>query len=206
MKNKFISGTEGYASQAPFLLEQYEKLSFEESYSTAIIYFPSEPCKILDIGSGTGRDAAWFDAKGHEVVAAEPTKELREGAIQLHPSPTIRWLDDSLPDLEKIRNLNEPFDFILMNAVWMHLDKNQRDTAMRSIATLLKRRSRLFISLRHGPVPKGRRMFAVSAEETIELASRYKLMPIYNKRVESILPSNKATGVEWTKLIFERQA
>lgn len=205
MKNNIISGTEGYASQAPVLLEQYENLSFEESYATAIVHFPKQPCEILDIGSGTGRDAAWFDAKGHNVVAAEPTKEMLEGAIRLHPSPTIRWLDDSLPDLEKIRNLNEQFDFILMNAVWMHLDQNQRDTAMHSLATLLKRGARLFISLRHGPVPKGRRMFAVSAEETIELASRCKLIPLYNKRTESILPSNKATGVKWTKLMFERQ-
>lgn len=77
-----------------------ESLAFEESYAAVIGYFPKKPCKILDIGSGTGRDAAWFDERGHEVVAAEPTKELREGAISLHPSPTIRWLDDSLPSLD----------------------------------------------------------------------------------------------------------
>ncbi len=205
MKNNIISGTEGYASQAPFLLEQYEKLSFEESYATAMSHFPSEPCKILDIGSGTGRDAAWFDDKGHEVVAAEPTKEMREGAMRLHPSPTIRWLDDSLPGLEKVRNLNEQFDFIFMNAVWMHLDKDQRDIAMHCLAVLLKKGTRMFISLRHGPVPKSRRMFAVSAEETIELASRYKLVTLYNERTGSILPGNKAAGVNWTKLIFEHQ-
>ncbi|QTD55946.1 class I SAM-dependent methyltransferase [Parasphingorhabdus cellanae] len=206
MKNKIVSGTEGYASQASFLLEQYENFSFEESYPEAIDYFPEKPCKILDIGSGTGRDAAWFDKKGHEVLAAEPTKELREGAIHLHPSPTIRWVDDSLPDLEKVRHLHERFDFILMNAVWMHLDKGQREEAMSAVAPLLSQAARLFISLRHGPVPRGRRMFAVSAEETIELASRHKLVALYNGRSQSILPNNKAAGIWWTKLIFEREA
>ncbi len=205
MKNSIVSGTEGYAKQAPFLLEQYESLSFEESYAAEIGYFPQKHCKILDIGSGTGRDAAWFDKKGHDVVAAEPTKEMREGAVRLHPSPTIRWLDDSLPDLEKIRNLNEQFDFILINAVWMHLDEDQREVAMTAVATLLGQNARLFISLRHGPVPKGRRMFAVSAEETIALAAHNQLVPLYNDRSESILPANKSEGVRWTKLIFELQ-
>lgn len=76
---------------------------------------------------------------------------------------------------------------------------------MHCLAALLKKGTRLFISLRHGPVPKGRRMFAVSAKETIDLASRYKLVPLYNERTSSILPGNKAAGVKWTKLIFELQ-
>lgn len=206
MENDIVSGTEGYASQAPILLEQYESLSFEESYATAIAYFPQKPSKILDIGSGTGRDAAWFDAKGHDVVAAEPTKEMREGAIRLHPSPTIRWLDDSLPDLEEIGNLDEQFDFIMINAVWMHLDQDQREAAMPCVAALLGKSARLYISLRHGPVPKGRRMFAVSPEETIALAARNRLIPLYHKRSESILPDNKAAAIWWTNLVFERQA
>ncbi|MEP2102112.1 MAG: class I SAM-dependent methyltransferase [Parasphingorhabdus sp.] len=206
MKNDFISGTEGYADQAPFLLEQYESLSFEESYRAVIDYFPKKRSKILDIGSGTGRDAAWFDERRHDVTAAEPTKELREGAIRLHPSPTIRWLNDSLPGLTSVRNLKEKFDFIMINAVWMHLDEGQREAAMGAVTALLAQGGRLFVSLRHGPVPRGRRMFAVSAEETIALASQHKLVPLYNERSESILPNNKATGVWWTKLIFERQS
>jgi protein-L-isoaspartate O-methyltransferase len=35
---------------------------------------------VLDIGSGTGRDAAGLAAMGHSVVAVEPTAELRIGA------------------------------------------------------------------------------------------------------------------------------
>ncbi|WP_108809757.1 methyltransferase domain-containing protein [Sphingorhabdus sp. Alg231-15] len=205
MKNTIVSGTEGYAKQAPVLLKQYESLSFEESYAAAIDHFPQMPSKILDIGSGTGRDAAWFDERGHDVVAAEPTKEMREGAMRLHSSPTIRWLDDSLPDLVKIRKLNETFDFIMINAVWMHLDEDQRKTAIDAVARLLGQNAKLFVSLRHGPVPKSRRMFAVSAEETIKLAARHQLVPLYNKEAESIQPANKSAGVWWTKLIFENQ-
>jgi SAM-dependent methyltransferase len=206
MKNSVVSGTEGYAKQAPFLLEQYERLSFEESYATAIDHFPRIPSKILDIGSGTGRDAAWFDKKGHDVVAAEPTKEMREGAIRLHRSPTIRWLDDSLPDLQNVRKLGETFNFIMINAVWMHLDEDQREVAMKAVAALLSKNARLFISVRHGPVPDGRRMFAVSAEETIRLAAHNQLVPLYNEHSESIQATNKAAGVWWTNLIFELRA
>jgi protein-L-isoaspartate O-methyltransferase len=64
---------------------------------------PASPGRILDIGSGTGRDAAWFASQDHRVVAIEPTNEMRIPAMALHPSPRIEWLDDSLPDLNARR-------------------------------------------------------------------------------------------------------
>jgi hypothetical protein len=57
----------------------------------------------------------------------------------------------------------EEFDVVMLTAVWMHLDALQSRQAMPGI---------VIISLRHGPVPPGRHMFGVSAEETIALAQR----------------------------------
>ena len=55
------------------------------------------------LGAGTGRDAAGLAVLGYSIVAVEPTEELRRGAMLLHPSPMIEWLDDSLPDLSVVR-------------------------------------------------------------------------------------------------------
>ena len=99
MKTARVSGTENYADEAPELFKRYESISFAEAQAPVLHLIPAAPCRALDIGAGTGRDAAGLAALGHAVVAVEPTEEFRRGAILLHPSPTIEWVDDSLPDL-----------------------------------------------------------------------------------------------------------
>ena len=107
MKAASISGTENYADEAPELLKRYESISFADAHAPVLHLIPQAPCRVLDIGSGTGRDAAGLAALGHSVVAVEPTEELRRGAMLLHPSPMIEWLDDSLPRLTAVRAREE---------------------------------------------------------------------------------------------------
>ena len=110
---------------------------------------------------------------GHQVVAVEPVDEMREGARKLHPSPRIEWLADALPALgAACGRAARRFDVVLVTAVWMHLDESQRAEAMPAVASLVRPGGVLILSLRHGPMPAGRRMFEVSAEETIALAAR----------------------------------
>src|SRR5204863_3062756 len=128
---------------------------------------PAEPSGVLDIGSGTGRDAAWFAAMGHRVVTVEPADAMRLPAMALHPSPRIEWLDDSLPELALLRARGERFDLVMLTAVWMHLDEAERIRAMPNVAALAKAGAAVAMTIRHGPVPPGRRLFAVSAEASI---------------------------------------
>ena len=60
---------------------------------------------------------------------------------------------------------------------------------------------RVILSLRHGPMPAGRRMFAVSAEETVELAGRYGLEVV--DRVHSG-DTHGRPGVSWSTLVLQR--
>jgi 2-polyprenyl-3-methyl-5-hydroxy-6-metoxy-1,4-benzoquinol methylase len=131
---------------------------------------PAFPGRALDIGAGTGGDAAALAAMGHSVLAVEPTEEMRRQATTLHPASGIEWLDDSLPDLTEVRRRGEHYDLVMMTAVWMHLDDEERCRGMPRIAELVRPGGLVIVSLRHGPVPPGRRMFAVSADETVRLA------------------------------------
>src|SRR5215216_3138794 len=114
---------ENYAEEAADLLDRYEAMSFAQVHRSVIHLIPAEPCRVLDIGAGTGRDAAGFAAMGHRVLAVEPTDAMRGGAMALHPSPLIEWLDDSLPELALVRRRGQQFDIVTMTAVWMHLDE-----------------------------------------------------------------------------------
>lgn len=198
------SGTEGYAKEAEALLVQYEGLAFEHVQRWSLPLIPSLPCRILEIGAGTGRDAAGFAALGHSVVAVEPTDELRTRAAELHPLAAIEWVDDSLPDLGVIMASGETFEVVMMTAVWMHLDEGQRRRAMPNIATLMRPCGLAFITLRHGPVPSGRRMFAVTADETIRLARQAGLDVVFNTWAREGI--QKRPGVSWTRLAFARPA
>src|SRR5260370_16384163 len=121
MKAGRISGTENYADEAPELLKRYESISFADAHAPILQLIPTAPCRALDIGAGTGRDAAGFVGLGHSVVAVEPTEELRRGAMLLHPSPMIEWIDDSLPDLAAVRARGEEFDLAMLSAAWIPL-------------------------------------------------------------------------------------
>ncbi|MFD4462235.1 class I SAM-dependent methyltransferase [Nocardia sp. NPDC058480] len=176
---KALSSTAGYGEAADALAEQYESVSFADVHCDVLHLFPSRPSAILDIGAGSGRDAAALAGQGHVVVAAEPTAELRALGQQIHVGRAIEWVDDSLPEMRILRSRGARFNVILLTAVWMHLDEPQRSSAMKRIAELLAFEGRVIFSLRHGPVPAGRRMFHVSAHETIELARGYGLSVVH---------------------------
>lgn len=194
----------GYANEVDKLFERYEFRDPAGIHAPWVQFFPKPPARILDIGAGTGRDAAWLVSLGHSVLAVEPTDALRTRAAVLHPEPEIEWLDDILPAIPHVMARGETFDLILMHAVWMHLTEAERTEGMANLAQLLKPGGRIAMSQRHGPVPEGRRMFDVSGAETIALAAKHGLTNLLHERAESIQAENRAKGIEWTKLIFEK--
>ena len=199
-----VSGTEGYADEAEELFRRYESIPAADAHRAVLHLIPTAPGSIVDIGAGTGRDAAWFASLGHRVVAVEPTDAMRIPAMALHPSPRIEWLNDSLPDLTQLLARGEQFDVVMLSAVWMHLDTRQRRQAMPNLAALMRTGGVMIMHIRHGPVPPGRRMFEVPAEETIEQARIQDLRPVVNVRDESRQEQNRIADVTWTTLAFAK--
>lgn len=199
-----VKGTQGYGEDAAAFIERTEAIPFSSKHRQVIHLVPTSPCRILDVGAGCGADAAGFAALGHSVLAVEPTPELRDAGIARHPSDRIEWGDDSLPDLVWTRARRQRFDLVVIAAVWMHLDEGERKRAMPHVASLLAAGGTLFLSLRHGLVPPAKRMFPVTAAETIALAEAQGLRCVINVEAESLQAGNRRAGVTWTHLAFER--
>lgn len=200
-----LPGTEGYAEQALDLIPHYESIPFELTHRAELRLLPPRPSRVLDIGAGTGLAAAWFAERGASVLAVEPVTAFREAGIARHPHPAIEWVADALPGLDAVRGrrgCRGRYDVIVLSAVWMHLAAAERRAAMPRIAALLAPSGLMLLSLRHGPVPTGRRMFEVSADETIELARREGLQPVLRLVTGSWGKANRAAGVTWTRLAF----
>ncbi len=197
-----VRGTEGYTEQSQELFDLYDALEFEELHASILSLIPKPPADILDIGAGTGRDAAYLADQGHRVVAMEPTTALRQKAQARYADSTITWLDDGLPDLKSLQDKPDKFDLIMMTAIWMHLNIAERERAIPQIASLIKPGGQLILTLRHGPIPAGRRMFEVSGSETIALAKKSGLQIRLHLEDEFSL-FNRA-DVTWTRLAFSR--
>ncbi|MFX5622495.1 class I SAM-dependent methyltransferase, partial [Acinetobacter baumannii] len=75
--------TDGYAENAAALTVQYESITFDDVHRDILHLVPAAPSSAIDIGAGTGRDAAALAARGHQVLAVEPTVELLAEAQRL---------------------------------------------------------------------------------------------------------------------------
>ena len=193
---------DGYAQSAtPELIARYDAIPIEQIYAPVLDLFPVGPCRIADVGAGTGRDSAWLAGLGHEVLAVEPVDALRCAGMKLHDGLAIEWLKDALPDLERIE-AGRRFDLLLLCAVWQHLDDDSRAQAMERLAGLTAPGGKLVMSLRHGPGAANRPVFPVDPDRTVEDASAGGLRLLRRRRTESVQSENRAAGVHWTWLAF----
>lgn len=163
-----------YSKQAESLSAQYDNVSFTDVHSDWLRHLPDQGW-ALDVGAGSGRDAAYLANKGLSVVAVEPAEGMRSLARSKNPQPNIHWIDDTLPELQKVFALQIKFDLILLSAVWMHIAPSQRERTFRKLSSLLKPNGKLVISLRHGECHDERVMYEVSTSEQAQLASKFGL-------------------------------
>lgn len=119
--------TASYNENASKFINLYESCAFLDVHAGVADLLPNQFGFVLDIGAGSGRDAAWFASKGHEVVAVEPATKLLDFAKQHHQSAKIRWVNDALPDLSKVMSTGLTFDLIWLSAIWMHIAPADRE-------------------------------------------------------------------------------
>ncbi len=166
-----------YNEQATVLAARYEALAvqaFRETYAD-LLPAPGPDRLALDVGAGSGRDAAWLADLGFQTVAAEPAAGFRDAARRLRPDTKVRWIDDRLPALTACHQLGLAFDVILLSAVWQHVAPGDRARAFRKLSALLKPKGLLVIILRFGTSPPDRPMHEVSVGEIEALAREHGL-------------------------------
>ena len=189
-----------YARHSARFAARYDSLDPETIHAPWKDLLPP-PCRVLDAGAGTGRDAAWLAAMGYRVVAMEPVAEFRHFGNTHHAHPNIRWIDDRLPSCSAVRRLGQRFGVILAGGVWMHVAAADQPVAMSYLAGLLGRGGRLVITLRHGPSPDGRRMRAVTGKDVTKQAAADGLSLI---RDAGSPDAFSRTDIYWQALVYEK--
>lgn len=180
------------------LLAGYEAVSAPDLHGPVADLIPPAPIRVLDVGAGSGRDAAWLAKMGHQVLAVEPSATLRREGARLHPDPRVSWIDDHLPDLTRVSG---QFDLILLSAVWQHVAPTDRPAAFRTLTGLLAPGGLLLISLRLGPPDLSRDMHPVSVKELRDLAAGSGLAVVR----EAPLPDRMGRSeITWVTVVLRR--
>lgn len=192
----YVDVVAAYDERADLLAERYEAVSSERMLAEVLpIILAGRGGKLaLDVGAGTGRDAAWLSSLGYEVVAAEPAAGMRRIAAERHGSRGIRWVSDALPSLDHVHCLGLAYDLILLSAVWQHVANDDRPRAFRKLATLMKPGGVLVLTLRHGPAPPGMQMHSTSSAEIEGLARANGLEIV---RIAASGDQGGRAGVSW---------
>ncbi|WOD09507.1 methyltransferase domain-containing protein [Pseudomonas sp. NyZ704] len=191
-----------YIDRAEELFAAYQSVPAEAVHSAWRHLLPSQPGLACDIGAGSGRDARWLANLGWSVTAVEPSEKLRQlgtsHTTAQNCSPgSVAWLDDSLPELKRLRSLDQRFQLILISAVWMHLPPALHERAMRIVSNLLAPGGILVISLRIGE-DNEKRFYPVTANELLSLAQARALAP----KVHCRQPDLTRPGIEWDCMAF----
>lgn len=183
-----------YNRHAGTVTSKYESVDPESVCSWLTDLLPEPPAQALDVGAGSGRDAAWLSRKGFDVVAVEPSSSMRKAAASLHPEAPVRWVADSLPRLDRTVRSGLSFDTILVMGVWMHVPPGRRSIAFRRLANLLRPGGVLAISLRVGPEEPERGMYSVDGAEIEVLAKTHGM---FVRRVQDSADQLGRPGVRW---------
>lgn len=195
---------QGYAADAERLVPRFEALATTKVLASVADLLPTSPIRMLDVGAGSGRDAAWFSRRGHKVTAVEPVDELRHAGTRLHSDLDILWFNDQLPVLSSIAAACEPFELILLIGVWQHLSAEEQTRSMQTLSSLLAPSGRLIISVRHGPGAPSRPCFPADISLMMRHAKELGLTLVRQRRAPSVQDENRRAGVEWTWLVWER--
>lgn len=192
-----------YDKFAERFIEAYERLKFEEVHSEILDLLPKAPARVLDVGAGSGRDAAALAKRGLIVTAVEPVARMRALAKALHSDSNIAWVEDRLPDLPSIVRSRKRYSLILLSAVWMHISPQDRDVAIATLSRLLQDRGLLVITLRLGQPDLARGIYKVSEEELLKLACINMLTLV--RLGKETLDKLDRPNIRWKTFAFQKR-
>jgi 2-polyprenyl-3-methyl-5-hydroxy-6-metoxy-1,4-benzoquinol methylase len=190
-----------YNRNAKQLFDKYQKFNPDELHAYWLKHLPRSPGLALDIGAGSGRDSSWLAKKGWKVIAVEPAPDLMELGKKFTSAQLVSWIDDCLPELDKLKKYRQKFSLILVSGVFMHLSQPQRIDSLETITCLMAESSVLVITLRHGPDSEGRKFYQVPADEIVQFAEKKSL----HVEVSNTLPDKlKRNSVTWQTVIVKQ--
>jgi len=197
-----------YTTNAERLSQQYDSLAPEQVHAGWLANLPAvQPSsnQALELGAGSGRDAAWLASIGWVVLAVEPSSGLRDIGRESTAKQSVIWLDDTLPQLASIpESYDSSFRLILASAMWMHLTPDEQVLACERLQQLAADDTLVVITWRNQASERERVFHAVDAaqfEKAFNSASRKSSVTITESSDEG-----GRDGVVWHCAVIKTEA
>ena len=139
MKNTTI---DYYNKNAEYYYQTTYEVDFSATYDRFLQYIP-DGGRIIDIGCGSGRDAAAFAAKGYKAVGLDASEEMAKiveenTGIQVITCDMTSWIAE------------KPFDGIWCCASLLHLHDDELYRFFLNLNHNMKQGGAIFISVKSG--------------------------------------------------------
>lgn len=197
-----------YTTNAQRLSQQYDSLAPEQVHAGWLANLPAaQPSsnQALELGAGSGRDAAWLASIGWDVLAVEPSSGLRDIGCKSTADKHVKWLDDTLPQLASIpESYDSSFRLILASAMWMHLTPDEQVLACERLQQLAADDTLIVITWRNQASERERVFHAVDAaqfEKAFNSVSRKSSVTITESSDEG-----GRDGVVWHCAVIKTEA
>ncbi len=199
-----------YSDNAAHCVERWEAIPIGAGVSRHFASSFVAGGTVLDIGCGSGRDAAALLAMGFDAYGLEPIEELRSGYADAHPELVDRVAAGALPALPELPSRwPSSFDGIVCSAMLMHLPHAELPDALSAIRSLLRPGGRLLVSIPNARASiiedrdgAGRLFSGVTAGQLQGIAERTELQVLTQWLAQpdaQLRPENS-----WDLLLFER--
>lgn len=192
MSNYYESNAEHYAAEtfSADMSEQYQRF----------LPLLKKGAKILDVGSGSGRDACYFQKQGYQVIALEPSKNLCREIRKVFSGEII------CSDIQNYQPM-ERYDGIWACASLIHLQEEEILCFFEKIDLFLKTNGIIYVSGKNGILTEKAedgRYFLEFTEQLLEkfltVNEQLKLEQLwYTKDVSG------RQGFRWMNVIFRME-
>lgn len=163
--------------------------------------------RLLEIGGGSGREAAFLLANGHDVLLSDGARAMLDQAEAIHPELCGRTLLYRCP--ETIPRPAGSFAGVYALASLMHLCPQDIEATLVQVAMVLEDGGRLFFSVpfrrddvdAHDRDSNGRLFTSLSPDQWCALGRKAGLELVSSQQNEDGLGRD---GIEWVSMLMSR--
>lgn len=134
-----------YNENAETVAARYESVDFSVQQKKLAGVMPRKG-KILEIGSGSGRDAAFLLKNGYNVECVDGSEEMNAAALKAHPVLKGRIRRMVLPEGLYVLSSGE-YAAVYSFAVLMHLENNDVMVTLEEVHRMLKKNGIFYFSI-----------------------------------------------------------
>jgi len=195
-----------YGKNSREITEKYENLDMENLHQKLIEVF-SKKDNLLELGCGSGRDAAYLISRGYNVTVSDGSQNMLNEAFKLHPELTKNYCIIRLPN--KFLYPKESFSGVYAIAVLMHLKIQEIGMVIEEISRILTKDGKFFFSvyiIENDKVesivtPEGRFLTRMPKENWIKMCESSGFTSI------SLLENNDVMGrdIQWCSFFMRKR-